>query len=338
MAVVYSFVGYQAAKCCQCVVILMNNNKNNILKAAFLPFLFVIACLLANNWAGSLDITNVIDERSQRDFNAALGMPVMIGYLWLTLRVLHRRAAQRIGDFLVCANRLSEYETHLKALEKKLVRQVIIASALSISITMVYLVAENLLALDQKISVLLLNAMAIPFWFFLFLFLMQSASFTRYLYRRLVVPNVTINNNFCDCKQLCDLGISNVVFCLMMFLFLPIFWLGKPVPLIDVLILLAMILFLILLLFFPVIKTVLLIRQHRNRCIEEVEDSIEQAMLDDNKVENTSSLPAQLNRLNQRLEDLKQYKCWPQSLAEDVTVFAISASFPVLYFAATSLL
>lgn len=328
---VYSLVGYSVANYCHLVTKTMNNNKNNIIKAAILPFTFVIGCLIANYWAGSLDLRNVVDERSQRDFNAALGMPVMIGYLWLTLRILHRRAAQRIGDFLVSVNRLFEYSNHLKALEKKLVRQVILAATLSISITMIYLVAENLLALDQKPSVLLLNAMAIPFWFLLFLFLMQSASFTRYLYRRLVVPNVTMNGNFCDCKNLCDLGISNVVFCLMLFLFLPVFWLGKPVPLIDVLLIMMVLLFLILLLFFPVLKTILLIRQHRNKCIKEVEQAIEQVMLDDKTVELSVSLPAELNRLNQRLENLKQYKCWPTSFTEDMKVFALSVGFPAVF-------
>lgn len=328
---VYCFVRYQAAKSCQFVAILMNNNKNNLLKAALLPFLFVLACLFANFWAGSLDIRNVLDERSQRDFNAALGMPVMIGYLWLTLRILHRRAAQRIGNFLVSVNRVYEYTLHMKNLEKKLVRHVVLAATFAISVTVIYLVSENLLALDQKRSVLLLNAMAVPFWFFLCLFLMQSASFTRYLYRRLVVPNVTINNNFCDCKQLCDLGISNVVFCLMMMLFIPVFWLGKPVPVIDLLILLIMIAFLVLVLFFPVVKTILLIRKHRGNCIDSVEADIAELM-SAGTANPDKNLPVELNQLNQQLENLKQYKCWPQSFAQDIQVLMLSVSFPALFF------
>ena len=113
------------------------NNKNVLIHVWLPPLLFVIVCLSLNYLAGSLDLAYVVDERSQRDFNAALGMPLIIGYLWLAIRIMHRRAGRRIADFLVSVRRVDEYPQHIKKLEKKLITQVVIASALAISITMI---------------------------------------------------------------------------------------------------------------------------------------------------------------------------------------------------------
>ena len=243
------------------------NNKNVLIHVWLPPLLFVIVCLSLNYLAGSLDLAYVVDERSQRDFNAALGMPLIIGYLWLAIRIMHRRAGRRIADFLASVRRVDEYPQHIKKLEKKLITQVVIASALAISITMIYLTTEGLLALDLKPAIILLNAIAVPFWFFLFLFIMQSASFTRYMYRHLVLPSITRETNFSHCKALCDLGLSNVSLALMMLMLVPILWLGKPIPVIDLLILMVMIVFMLALLFLPVLKTLWLMRTYRAKNI-----------------------------------------------------------------------
>lgn len=303
----------------------MKKNKNTVLHVWMLPLLFVLGCFAANYLAGSLDYRNIVDERSQRDFNAALGMPLMIGFLWLALRILHRRSGKRIADFLVRINQLSSYSHHMKALEQKLLRQVVLSAALSIAITLIYLITENLLAFDQDISVVLLNAIAIPFWFFLFLFLMQSASFTRYLHKRLVLPN--IEAHFCHCKPICDLGSSNVVFSLFMLVLMPVFWLGKDVPIIDMLILFGLTAFMLVVLFLPVFKTMNLMRRHRNQSIQAIESDIAAVIMNGKGTDN-SAAARELYVLNQKLEDLKQYRCWPRDIAANTKVFAISTGLP----------
>ncbi len=306
----------------------MKNNKNAVLHVWMLPLLFVLACFTACYLAGSLDYRSIIDERSQRDFNAALGMPLIIGYLWLTLRILHRRSGKRIADFLVQANQLSQYGQHMKTLEKKLIRHVILAATLSIAITLVYLISEDLLAFNQPFSVLLLNVIAVPFWFFLFLFLMQSASFTRYLYNRLVLPN--IHQHFCYCKPICDLGVSNVIFSLFMLLLIPVFWIGKSVPFIDGLILSATTAFMIVLLFLPVFKTVYLMRKHRNQSIQQIEGQLASLIMKgrDNPGVNSGDV---LYQLNQQLEDLRQHRCWPKDGLVNTKVIIMSTGLPCCF-------
>ncbi|GGF64360.1 hypothetical protein [Alteromonas lipolytica] len=303
----------------------MENNKYTVLHTWLLPLLFVLGCFAANYMAGTLDYRNIVDERSQRDFNAALGMPLVIGFLWLALRILHRRSGQLIADFLVQINQLSQYENHMRALEMKLVRHVVVSASLAISITIGYLSIENLLALDQEIAIVLLNAIAVPFWFFLFLFVMQSASFTRYLYKRLVLPN--IEHHFCECKPICDLGCSNVIFSTFMFLLMPLFWLGKEIPVIDILMLFVVMVFMFSVLFLPVFKTLHLMRRHRIRSIISTETEIADLIV--NKSDGDSTLVAQeLNRLNQQLEDLRQHHCWPKDVTANTKVFAISTGLP----------
>ena len=307
-------------------------NNNNVLIHVWLPpLLFVIVCLSLNYFAGSLQLAYVVDERSQRDFNAALGMPLVIGYLWLAIRIMHRRAGRRIADFLVSVRRVDEYPQHIKKLEKKLITQVVIASTLAISITMIYLTTEGLLALDLKPAILLLNAMAVPFWFFLFLFMMQSASFTRYLYRHLVLPSITRETNFSHCKALCDLGLSNVSLALLMLMLVPIFWLGKPIPVIDLLILMVMAVFLLALLFLPVLKTLWLMRTYRAKNIESIELAIENLLLEKRAGQSNERSSAQLYKLNQQLEDMRQFSCWPRDIVQNIKIFLVSAGVPATW-------
>ena len=306
--------------------------NNNVLIHVWLPpLLFVIVCLSLNYFAGSLQLAYVVDERSQRDFNAALGMPLVIGYLWLAIRIMHRRAGRRIADFLVSVRRVDEYPQHIKKLEKKLITQVVIASTLAISITMIYLTTEGLLALDLKPAILLLNAMAVPFWFFLFLFMMQSASFTRYLYRHLVLPSITRETNFSHCKALCDLGLSNVSLALLMLMLVPIFWLGKPIPVIDLLILMVMAVFLLALLFLPVLKTLWLMRTYRAKNIESIELAIENLLLEKRAGQSNERSSAQLYKLNQQLEDMRQFSCWPRDIVQNIKIFLVSAGVPATW-------
>lgn len=304
------------------------NNKNVLIHVWLPPLLFVIVCLSLNYLAGSLDLAYVVDERSQRDFNAALGMPLIIGYLWLAIRIMHRRAGRRIADFLVSVRRVDEYPQHIKKLEKKLITQVVIASALAISITMIYLTTEGLLALDLKPAIILLNAIAVPFWFFLFLFIMQSASFTQYMYRHLVLPSITRETNFSHCKALCDLGLSNVSLVLMMLMLVPIFWLGKPIPVIDLLILMVMIVFMLALLFLPVLKTLWLMRTYRAKNIASIETAIEAILVKRRSGLNNERTAAQLYRLNQQLEDMRQFSCWPRDIVQNIKIFIVSAGVP----------
>lgn len=307
-------------------------NKNNVVIHVWLPpLLFVIVCLSLNYVAGTLDLAYVVDERSQRDFNAALGMPLIIGYLWLAIRIMHRRAGKRIADFLVRVKRIDEYPQHIQRLEKKLVTQVVIASTLAVSVTMIYLVTEGLLALDLKPAIILLNAIAVPFWFFLFLFIMQSASFTRYLHRHLVLPSITKDTNFSHCKALCDLGLSNVSLALMMLMLVPIFWMGKPVPVIDLLILLVMIIFMLTWLFLPVIKTLRLMRKYRAKNISCIEAAIEQILIERRNGKNNEPSANQLYKLNQQLEDMRQFSCWPKEIVQNVKILIVSAGVPATW-------
>lgn len=303
----------------------MKNNKNAVLHVWMLPLLFVLACFTACYLSGSLDYRSVIDERSQRDFNAALGMPLIIGFLWLALRILHRRSGKRIADFLIQVNRLSEYSHHMKMLERKLNSHVILAATASIAISLMYLISEDLLAFNQPFSVLLLNIIAVPFWFFLFLFLMQSASFTRYLYKWLVLPN--IHRHFCYCKPICDLGVSNVISSLFMLLLIPVFWIGKEVPFIDGLLLLAGTTFMIVLLFLPVFKTVYLMRQHRILSIRQIEAQLASLILK-GRNHPEANFADVLYKLKQQLEDLRQHRCWSKDILVNTKVFIMSTGLP----------
>lgn len=301
-------------------------NKNSSLAQVWLsPLLFVALCFALNYQAGSLVISNVIDERTQRDFNAALGMPLMIGYLWLSLRIMHRRAGKRIAEFLLQTNNFSRFSKHSQKLEKKLIRHIVIAIGAALAVTLLYLISEDLLAVNQSWPVLLLNIIAVIFWFFLILFIMQSASFTRHLYRSLVLPVIYDKNDFSFCKGIIDLGIGNMFFAIILLVIIPIFWIGKPVPLIDLGITLCIFLVLFGLLFWPVIKMQWVINHKRKIAIENIEHDIATLMMTEPSQIGVKEYAEQLYGLNQQLEDMKNLRCCPLDLWQNIEIIGIYA-------------
>ncbi|MDC8829183.1 hypothetical protein [Alteromonas gilva] len=308
----------------------MNKKKNTVLQLWMLPLLFVVGCFAVNYATGALDYRNISSESSQRDFNAALGMPLVIGYLWVSLRIMHRRAANGMAEFLVKINQVSAFERHIRVLEVKLVKHVILALALAISVTLVYLITEDLLAFNQPLSVLVLNMMAVPFWFLIFLFTVQSACFPRYLYRHLLRPNISDVSAICHCKLIYDLGMNNTILCLMMFALFPVFWFGKTIPIIDIIILFVVFAALTILLFLPVIRMILLMKRHCRENIYALELRIRERVVAGQSDQNINDLSDQLNRLNQLDDDLKHIHYWPGDLLANLQILLLTIGIPVV--------
>ncbi|NVK56951.1 MAG: hypothetical protein HWE26_15215 [Alteromonadaceae bacterium] len=308
----------------------MNKKKSTVLHLWILPLLFVLTCFVVNYATGALDYRNITSERSQRDFNAALGMPVVIGYLWVTLRIMHRRAANSIAEFLIKIHQVNEFKRHINVLERKLIRHIVLALALAILVTLIYLITEDLLAFNHPLSVLVLNIIAVPFWFLIFLFIMQSASLPRYLYRHLLLPNINGVDSICHSKLICDLGVNNIVWCLIMFALFPVFWLGKSIPIIDTVIFFVVLAALAILLFLPVFKMILLIKKQCRNHIRELELCISEHIIARQSDHTFSRNSQQMNRLNQLVDDLKQTQFWPGDALTNLQILLLTLGIPAI--------
>lgn len=295
------------------------------------PSLYTLVCLLLNYFAGSLDFpaTNIL--REQRDFNAALGMPVVTGYLWLTVRLLHQHAAKSLVNYLLSQHRLADFSIHRQRLETRLQKHVLLAATLSVSVTLIYLTTENLLALDLELHVLLLNLMAVPFWFFIWLFVFQITFITLYVIRHFVGKTQFDLYELRKLKPISDLVLTNTVFAIAMLAITPVFWYRVPVPVIDIIILAFLMGALISYVFWPVLKMRFMMKRQKQVVIENLNNQM-QLLFDNSAVEPQLEDDVRLRKLellqNQK-EEVFSLSEWPLDLPQVIKVITVSTLLPL---------
>ena len=295
------------------------------------PSLYTLVCLLLNYFAGSLDFpaTNIL--REQRDFNAALGMPVVTGYLWLTVRLLHQHAAKSLVNYLLSQHRLADFSIHRQRLETRLQKHVLLAATLSVSVTLIYLTTENLLALDLELHVLLLNLMAVPFWFFIWLFVFQITFITLYVIRHFVGKTQFDLYELRKLKPISDLVLTNTVFAIAVLAITPVFWYLVPVPVIDIIILAFLMGALISYVFWPVLKMRFMMKRQKQVVIENLNNQM-QLLFDNSAVEPQLEDDVRLRKLellqNQK-EEVFSLSEWPLDLPQVIKVITVSTLLPL---------
>lgn len=295
------------------------------------PSLYTLVCLLLNYFAGSLDFpaTNIL--REQRDFNAALGMPVVTGYLWLTVRLLHQHAAKSLVNYLLSQHRLADFSIHRQRLETRLQKHVLLAATLSVSVTLIYLTTENLLALDLELHVLLLNLMAVPFWFFIWLFVFQITFITLYVIRHFVGKTQFDLYELRKLKPISDLVLTNTVFAIAVLAITPVFWYRVPVPVIDIIILAFLMGALISYVFWPVLKMRFMMKRQKQVVIENLNNQM-QLLFDNSAVEPLLEDDVRLRKLellqNQK-EEVFSLSEWPLDLPQVIKVITVSTLLPL---------
>lgn len=295
------------------------------------PSLYTLVCLLLNYFAGSLDFpaTNIL--REQRDFNAALGMPVVTGYLWLTVRLLHQHAAKSLVNYLLSQHRLADFSIHRQRLETRLQKHVLLAATLSVSVTLIYLTTENLLALDLELHVLLLNLMAVPFWFFIWLFVFQITFITLYVIRHFVGKTQFDLYELRKLKPISDLVLTNTVFAIAVLAITPVFWYRVPVPVIDIIILAFLMGALISYVFWPVLKMRFMMKRQKQVVIENLNNQM-QLLFDNSAVELQLEDDVRLRKLellqNQK-EEVFSLSEWPLDLPQAIKVITVSTLLPL---------
>lgn len=295
------------------------------------PSIYTVVCLLLNYFAGSLDFPATNTLREQRDFNAALGMPVVTGYLWLTVRLLHQRAAKSLVNYLLSQHRLADFSIHRQRLESRLLKHVIFAATLSLSVTLIYLTTENLLALDLALHVLLLNLMAVPFWFFIWLFVFQIIFITRYVIRHFVGKTQFDLYELRKLKPISDLVLTNTVFAMAILAITPVFWYRVPVPFIDIIILTVLMVALVVYVFWPVLRMRQLVKKQKAVVVDNLNNQMQQ-LFENNSRDQQLDDDARLRKLevlqNQK-EDVYSLSEWPLDLPQVIKVIIVSTLLPL---------
>ncbi len=233
-----------------------------------MPVSYFFLCCIINYFTGALDFPAVHDVRGQRDFNAALGMPLLTSFFWISLRVQQQQMAGAIMSYLLDKNALSLFAHHRARLAARLRQQIITSATLAVSVTAIYIISEELVAFDLNAKVLILDLIAVPFWFFFWLFLFQMVSSTHYMTRHFVSDTIETSAELKALKRVSVLSLENTLFGLTALVIIPVFWFNKDIPAIDLSILTIFSLTLVVYLFTPAYRITGLIRTHKQHVID----------------------------------------------------------------------
>lgn len=239
------------------------------------PLAYLCFCLLLNSMTGALDFPVEGDVRAQRDFNAALAMPLLTAYFWFVIRLLHQNVASAIMGHLLSRASLSQFIDHREALGRRFFQHMILAAGISILLTAVYITNENLISLDLTPHVIVLDVMAVPFWFFFWLFLFQISSATHYVMREIIQEDNCDISYFRVLRQGAELGATNTLYALIGLALVPLFWFNKDVPAIDVFILVVFAGSLAFYLFWPVVSVHYQMQKTKHQALLSLESQID---------------------------------------------------------------
>ena len=240
----------------------------------FFPALYFLVCVAVLEATGLFSDLYVSEHRLQRDINAAIGLPLLTAYFWLTVRLINKQLASTILGVLLKKNTLAQFARHRRYLAGRFRQHIIQCAVISLSLTTLYIVSEDLLAAGQPLHVFVLDIVAYPYWFFFWLFLYQSVSGTRYVTRRLIGGRPDNLKDIDDLKVVADFGLTNCSYAMVGVSLLPVFWMNTTVPPIDLLILSLFLGILFTYLFIPVVKVHRLIKHMKQRHLSRIDTQI----------------------------------------------------------------
>lgn len=274
----------------------------------------------ALNWPASGDVD------AQRDFNAAIGMSVVTGYLWLTLRILHQNVASSLIFLLVKSDKLAHFTLHRQKLSADFRRHIFNAAIISILLTVIYVVVEGLLSSTQEIHVLFLTAAAVPFWFFIWLFLFQITSNVNYLNKEIVQKSKASDNYLESLVVLIKLGLTNAIFSMGALTFVPIFWFKKDIPSLDVFLLSLFMASIVTYLFFPVLKLNIEIKRERTSLLRQISNEISLKIMSYNS---NNSNTNEIEHLENRKERIIELTTGILDSRDRLRIFACTSLLPI---------
>lgn len=292
-----------------------------------LPALFIVVGLLAHGWSGTLRWP-VESADHQRDFNTALGITFLTAFFWAAVRGVHQSTAGALIAVLLDNQNLSEFNQHRWALSQKFEAQLRLFCCLAPVMPFFYLVSEGLIARIDEPGVFMITLSAIPFWLFVFLFLAQVTTNTRYVFRLAFAGPQRNTSDFTVYKAVFDMAIANAQYALVSIAILPVFWFNYPVPKLDMLFVSIIVGVLVLYLFVPVWRVCQQIRLQRARVKKAIDAKVSAIIRRQMHGESVTDISAKLEALYQQRDQVIHFVTRWQRLT--LLLCALSLPFTIV--------
>ena len=273
------------------------------------------------------------DSNSQRVFNGALAMPIIVVYGWIAVLVMKNRAIHCLTIYTQDCEAQSNSVDFSSDMKVMLRRNLTWSIGIGVSLTCLYLYAENEFASELGSPLFLMNVYAVPFWAIICLTFLQLTFITHYVIKHFLVAEKINLFGIAKLLPVSDLVITNTVISAFLLALIPLFWIGRTVPALDKLLVVFMFALLTCFLFWPVFKVQKIISHKKQLSISRINQSFQ--ALFNGKIGDTRRLTDDAQRLR-RLSSLISAKQeiaaaseWPIDLPQSVKGILLSLSIPL---------
>ena len=304
-----------------------------------MPSVLTIVCLLISSALGNLVFPIPEPGPALRDFNAALAMPIMIGYFWLAGHILHNQAYSSVTSYFASNVKALSQVSLNEEMDKISNRNTLLAAALGTSFALAYMSSESLLAVDLKAGSLFLNILAIVFWISTIRFVLQQVSVTRFVIRHFLQQTNIDMFGAKKLKPVSDLVVTNTILASLGFALVPLFWVGNQIPIIDKLVVLGFLIFLVIYLFRPVFKVQQEIARHKRLSVKRINNSIKELFQNSTagqrRLTDDNIRLRKLSALISAKSEIANVSEWPIDLPQRAKTIAVFIGVPLSWAAAS---
>jgi hypothetical protein len=304
--------------------------------------LYMALLMVAPMYLGAFTEVGDNHELYVRMRNAAIGMPLFTAYIWLAHTSIYFSVKSAIEKFTLALDDDNEFDKHeaIAKLTRTSIRNLKFALLLGIITTGAYNSYENLMPNSSYRSLMMyLIISAIPFWIAAWFIVLQLYTITHHIINEIIKRQTLDLFGLKTLLPLSDQFISFIIVAAVLFALSPVFWIGKQVPLADIVLLGTAFLFLCAFFFGPILNIQNRMYHKKKLAVKRINLSI-QNLLNNRKKGNRrlTDDPERLRELSALISaksEIKGTSEWAISLPQQIRGIIVVFSIPLSWVAAS---
>lgn len=291
----------------------------------FFPLCFVCVMLLLHHIVGSISWP-LETANQQRDFNTALGQTLLTGFFWITVRAIHKNVSSTLISILLEKHALSEFQHHRKVLTHQYANHLIWSMTFGVIMPVIYMVNEGLIYRFHEPEVFTIAVSAIAFWLLMATFLLQVTSNTRYIIKIGDSRSGDLRTDYSVIEQSFSMALNNSLLGMSGIALIPVFWINKPIPVLDFLLFNLFSGVLLVYLFLPVYKIFVRFRGLQRARLQQVNEDITSLIRNQ-----ASGATNAVSRKIEMLETEKEYLQHVTTVRQKLSVLGVCTLIPACW-------
>lgn len=307
--------------------------KKALLHFYLLPVLVGLVIFLLGFPLGVFDLPNSPSEKDIRFFNAGIAVPIIVTSYWLGIRYSYYKALLCLYRFARISDRRSAVLKVSEIIENKRKRNLKISVIVGIFMATFYLSYEGLLANDFDTVTVYMNIIALPFWTVLCMALLQLITITQTVIQHFLTLQKIQLFDIKKLMPISDLVIVNILITALLASVIPLFWMGKNIPDIDIIIGLFIFIGFAVFQFLPVIRVQQMVANNKALAIQRInlqyENQFTTKEIGSLSLIHDSEKLRQLSALINAKQEIASSSEWPLDISQGAKALLLSLSVPL---------